>query len=134
MPNGKQKSNAIARQKMSKLRNVTIADGVCGSLDIRNNIRSFEALRNCRIIEGFLNIILIANITESQARNLSFPKLREITEYLLIYRVDNFTTLKYLFPNLEVIRGDTLFTDYSFMIYEMNQLKEVIYKIIFTYD
>ncbi|KAK0162937.1 hypothetical protein PV327_006663 [Microctonus hyperodae] len=125
MPNGKQKSHAIARQKMSKLRNVTIADGVCGSLDIRNNIRSFEVLRNCRIIEGFLNIILIANITESQARNLSFPKLREITEYLLIYRVDNFTTLRYLFPNLEVIRGDTLFTDYSLMIYEMNQLTEI---------
>lgn len=106
-------------------KNVTIADGICQSIDIRNNVNSFLILNECHVIEGFLQIVLIENNTEAEFENISFPELREITGYLLLYRVDGLKSLSKLFPNLEVIRGDILLTDYAFMIYEMKNLQEV---------
>lgn len=82
-------------------------------------------LEDCRVIEGFLQVVLMENHTEADFENLTFPNLREITGYLLFYRVDGLKSLTKLFPNLAVIRGDILLTDYSFMIYEMKHLQEV---------
>jgi len=104
---------------------MTIGDGICQSIDIRNDVGSFKVLKDCRVIEGFLQIVLIENNTEADFENVSFPELREITGYFLLYRVDGLKSLNKLFPNLEVIRGDILLTDYSFMIYEMKNLQEV---------
>lgn len=77
------------------------------------------------MIEGFLQIVLIENNSERDFQPYSFPKLREITGYLLLYRVNGLKSLSNLFPNLEVIRGNILLTDYSFMVYEMQNLQEV---------
>lgn len=77
------------------------------------------------MIEGFLQIVLIENNSETDFQPITFPKLREITGYLLLYRVNGLKTLSNLFPNLEVIRGNILLTDYAFMVYEMQNLQEV---------
>ncbi|XP_066589101.1 insulin-like receptor isoform X2 [Prorops nasuta] len=102
-----------------------IREGICHSVDIRNNVNYFRILKDCQIIEGFLQIVLMENNTEADFQNISFPNLREITGYLLVYRISGLKTLANLFPNLEVIRGDILFTDYAFMVYEMNNIKEI---------
>lgn len=104
---------------------MTIGDGICQSIDIRNDVDNFKILKECRVIEGFLQIVLIENNTEADFENVTFPELREITGYFLLYRVDGLKSLNKLFPNLEVIRGDILLTDYAFMIYEMKNLQEV---------
>lgn len=107
------------------MKNVTIGDGICQSIDIRNNVYNFDILENCHVIEGFLQIVLIENNTEADFQNRTFPKLREITGYLLLYRVYGLKSLNHLFPNLEIIRGNILLTDYAFMVYEMQNLQEV---------
>lgn len=112
-------------------KNVTIGDGICQSIDIRNSVVVFSILKDCRVIEGFLQIVLIENNTEADFENVSFPELREITGYFLLYRVDGLKSLSKLFPNLEVIRGDILLTDYAFMIYEMKNLQEVRFFSLF---
>lgn len=119
-------SEEVGREKGRRSKNITAANGICQSIDIRNNVNSFSVLRECQVIEGFLQIVLIENNTDtSDFDNVSFPELREITGYFLLYRVDGLKTLSKLFPNLEVIRGDILLTDYAFMIYEMKNLQEV---------
>lgn len=118
-------SEEVGREKGRRYKNITIGDGICQSIDIRNNVNSFSILKECHVIEGFLQIVLIENNTESDFDNVSFPELREITGYFLLYRVDGLKSLSKLFPNLEVIRGDILLTDYAFMIYEMKNLQEV---------
>jgi len=115
----------VGREKGRRYKNVTIGDGICQSIDIRNSVYFFSILKDCRVIEGFLQIVLIENNTEADFENVNFPELREITGYLLLYRVDGLKSLSKLFPNLEVIRGDILLTDYAFMIYEMKNLQEV---------
>ncbi|XP_012542075.1 insulin receptor [Monomorium pharaonis] len=118
-------SEEVGREKGRRYKNMTIGDGICQSIDIRNSVDSFSVLKECRVIEGFLQIVLIENNTEADFENVTFPELREITGYFLLYRVDGLKSLSKLFPNLEVIRGDILLTDYAFMIYEMKNLQEI---------
>lgn len=92
-------------------------------MDIRNTAASFKALEDCRIIDGYLQIVLMDKTNESDFVNLSFPKLREITGYLLLYRVNGLKTLANLFPNLSVIRGQELFINYAIAVYEMLHLQ-----------
>ncbi|XP_017884310.1 insulin-like receptor, partial [Ceratina calcarata] len=106
-------------------KNVTIGDGICQSIDIRNSAAAFEIMKDCQVIEGFLQIVLIENNSEKDFKQISYPKLREITGYFLLYRVNGLKTLSNLFPNLEVIRGNILLTDYAFMVYEMQNLQEI---------
>lgn len=98
---------------------------VCRSVDIRNSISSFENLRGCRVVEGFVQILLLDNVNESLFANLSFPELTEITDYFLMYRVNGLRSLGQLFPKLAVIRGQNLFFAYSFIIYEVASLQEI---------
>ena len=39
---------------------------------------------------------------------LTFPELREVTDFVLLYNTKHMTTLSTLFPNLTVIRGNRL--------------------------
>lgn len=98
---------------------------VCKSVDIRNSVNSFENLRGCRVVEGFVQILLFDNVNESLFANISFPELREITDYLLMYRVNGLRSLAQLFPNLAVIRGQNLFHSYAFILFEMSSLQEI---------
>lgn len=54
--------------------------------------------------------------------DLEFPELTEITDYLLLYRVNGLKSLIKLFPNLRIIRGNSLIKDYALIIYEMMHL------------
>lgn len=124
------KKNSISKERSRDkshkgFPNVTSVDGICPSIDIRNNVSYFQILKDCQVIEGFLQIVLIERFNETDFLKYEFTKLREITGYLLLYRVNGLKSLSKLFPNLEVIRGDTLLTDYAFMIYEMQNLQEI---------
>jgi insulin receptor len=95
-------------------------------VDIRNSVDAFQRLSKCRVVEGFVQIVLIDHATESSFSNLSFPNLREITHYLLLYRVNGLRSLGRLFPNLAVIRGETLFLNYALVVFEMIHLQVTV--------
>lgn len=98
---------------------------VCSSKDIRNDVTNLRLLENCTVIEGHLKILLMFKTRAEDFRGLSFPKLVMITDYLLLFRVYGLESLRDLFPNLAVIRGNNLFFNYALVIFEMLQLKEV---------
>lgn len=100
---------------------------ICKTIEVRYKLKDFELLRGCRVIEGSLNILMLddPSFNESDYENISFPELYEITDYLLIYRMLPIKTLRNLFPNLSVIRGDFLFNNYALVIYECEHLEEV---------
>uniref|UniRef100_A0A1L8DJW7 Tyrosine-protein kinase receptor n=1 Tax=Nyssomyia neivai TaxID=330878 RepID=A0A1L8DJW7_9DIPT len=101
--------------------------GVCQSMDLRNNASQLERLRDCRVIEGFLQILLMDRLkgADKAFETLEFPNLTEITNYLMIYRVNGLNTLRKLFPNLAVIRGNQLFVNYALIVYELMDIEEV---------
>lgn len=98
---------------------------VCGSVDVRNSPTNLERLKDCVVVEGFVHILLIDKYTEASFENYTFPLLTEITEYLLLFRVNGLRTLQKLFPNLTVIRGKKLVTNYAIVIYELMHIEEV---------
>uniref|UniRef100_A0A8C3KBJ3 Tyrosine-protein kinase receptor n=1 Tax=Calidris pygmaea TaxID=425635 RepID=A0A8C3KBJ3_9CHAR len=100
-------------------------DNFCRSMDIRNNLTRLNMLENCTVIEGHLQILLMFKTKPEDFRELSFPKLTMITDYLLLFRVYGLESLKGLFPNLTVIRGTHLFFNYALVIFEMVHLKEI---------
>lgn len=98
---------------------------VCTSIDVRNTLSQFEKLRGCKVVEGFVHILLFDNFNDTYFMNISFPELTEITDYLLVYRVSGLRSLGQIFPNLAVIRGQSLFFTYSLVIYEMPSLLDI---------
>nr|UTM63729.1 Insulin-like receptor [Riptortus pedestris] len=99
--------------------------GICQSTDIRNSVSMFSQLSGCHVVEGFVRIVLIDTANETDYANISFPELKEITGYLLLYRVNGLRSLGKLFPNLSVIRGNTLFVNYALVVFEMLHLQEI---------
>ena len=85
----------------------------------------FKKLENCNVIEGHLQIVLLDNGTTKDFENISFPKLYEITDYLLIFRIRGLQSIGKLLPNLSVIRGRKLLHNYAFVVYEMIHLQEI---------
>lgn len=83
-----------------------------------------EILRGCRVIEGFLVITLIET-NSSEFENLTFPELEEITDFFALYHVRGIRSLAKIFPNLRVIRGNTLVTDNAFIVFEIFELQEI---------
>lgn len=88
-------------------------------------------LRNCNVIEGSLTLAVVqnpeGNVTRGVGRDIndeSFPDLREISDYLLVFRT-HFTNLTRLFPNLAVIRGERLLDKYALVIYENSHMTSV---------
>ncbi|KAF4523360.1 hypothetical protein B566_EDAN005514, partial [Ephemera danica] len=102
---------------------------VCESVDARNTAESLvHDLQDCRVVEGYVHIQLIDpgnNNDSAELEKLSFPKLREISHHLLLYRVSGLRSLAQLFPNLAVIRGASLFDQYALVAYEMFSLQDV---------
>lgn len=119
------KPTSKTEAKPRKYKNVTLGDGICQSIDIRNTVGYFAMMTGCRVIEGFLQIVLLENASDKEFEDLQFPELREITGYLLLYHVRGLKSIGRLFPNLEVIRGNILLADYAFMVYEMENLQEI---------
>lgn len=83
-----------------------------------------EILRGCRVIEGFLVITLIER-DPTEFENHTFPELEEITDFFALYRVRGIRSLSKMFPNLRVIRGNTLVTDYAFIVFELFDLQDI---------
>lgn len=75
-------------------------------------------------------ISLVDKYNESHYENLTFPDLTEITDFLLVYRVNGLKSLMKLFPNLRLIRGNSLIKDYALIIYEMMHLHVSILNFI----
>nr|BBI47313.1 insulin-like peptide receptor 1 [Gnatocerus cornutus] len=98
---------------------------ICESVDIRNTLDTFNRLKGCHVVEGFVQILLFDNVDEQELSRLSFPNLTEITDYLLLYRVNGLRSIGTLFPNLSVIRGRNTFYTYSFVVFEMSTLQEI---------
>ncbi|GAB0095553.1 Insulin-like receptor [Sergentomyia squamirostris] len=119
--------NGDKLQPATHMEPITNDTGVCQSLDIRNSPAQLERLKNCRVIEGFLQILLIDRVKGSDKafENYTFPLLTEITNYLMLYRVNGLKTLRKLFPNLSVIRGNQLFDNYALIVYEMMDIEEI---------
>lgn len=88
-------------------------------------------MKNCRVIEGFLMITLMDKSTEDDFQGLTFPKLTEITDFLIVYRVGGLKSIGQLFPNLAVIRGNNLFRDYALVVYMVPNLE--VSDIIISY-
>lgn len=98
---------------------------VCSDVDIRNAVSEFYMLENCTVIEGHLQILLMDYTRSEEFKQLSFPNLREIADYLLLYRVYGMQTLSHIFPNLIAIRGQTLFFNYALVVFEMPDLEDL---------
>ena len=94
-------------------------------MDIRNTVQNFRKVENCTVIEGYLQILLIDNGQTHDYEGLLFPKLVEITGYLLLYRAFGMNSVGRIFPNLAVIRGNVLFHNYALVIFEMYHLQEI---------
>uniref|UniRef100_A0ABD2XMG2 Tyrosine-protein kinase receptor n=1 Tax=Trichogramma kaykai TaxID=54128 RepID=A0ABD2XMG2_9HYME len=98
---------------------------LCQSVDVRNSVKEFSKLQNCQVVEGFVQILLIDEANDTSFQNLEFPDLVEITGYLLLYRVQGLKSIGQLFPNLKVIRGHQLFTNYALVAFEMMSMQEI---------
>lgn len=92
-------------------------------MDIRNSPSQFKQLEKCTIIEGFLLITLMGNV--SSYLNHSFPLLKEVTDYVLVYRVSGLHSLSQIFPNLNIIRGNNQFDGYSLVVYSNRDLMDL---------
>lgn len=85
-------------------------------------------LSHCRVVEGFVQILLIDQNDTHNFENISFPLLTEITDFLLVFRVKGLKSIGQLFPNLAVIRGRALFNNYALVVYEVFDLEEIALK------
>lgn len=95
-------------------------------MDIRSSLEQFSELENCEVVEGALQILLFDNVNEAELAKKSFPLLTEITDYLLMYRVNGLRSVGQLFPNLSVIRGSKKFlNEFALAIFEMPALQEI---------
>ncbi|XP_064474784.1 insulin-like growth factor 1 receptor [Ornithodoros turicata] len=99
---------------------------VCSDVMARNTVSHLTLqLDNCTVVEGSVLIMLMGNQREDFWNGVSFPMLREITGYLLLYRAGGLLSLGQLFPNLAVIRGSTLFMNYALVVFEMEHLQQL---------
>lgn len=87
-------------------------------------IKSFE---NCTVLEGSfqINSALLDYQKAEDHLNFSFPHLREITDYVLLYRANQIKDLSTLLPKLAVIRGHKLIQNYALAIYQMKNMETV---------
>ena len=82
---------------------------VCSTRIIYDISQMEDLLRNCTVIEGHL---AFTNMFQKDSNSTpiipSFPELREITDFMLLYLGEQLRTLATVFPNLSVIRGNNL--------------------------
>ncbi|XP_048513218.1 insulin-like receptor [Athalia rosae] len=118
-------ANAQVNRVNTEISTAVTKRDVCQSVDVRNSVHQFSRLEGCRVVEGFVQILLIDHADDSHYANLTFPDLVEITGYLLLYRVNGLRSVGHLFPNLTVIRGHSLFINYALVAFEMVHLQEI---------
>lgn len=99
-------------------------NGICKSV-FCNKMERLHQLTDCVVILGNLHILLLEQTHKEDFRNITFPKLREVTGFVVFYRVNGLESIGQLFPNLAVIRGKQVLYNYALIIYDMPDLKEV---------
>lgn len=97
-----------------------LTDG-CNHVDIRYEKINFDQLKYCRVV---LNGLKISDISDD-LNDLRFPKLTEITGYLMINNVHGLKSLKHLFPNLAVIRGSILIHGSALLLSNNRNLENI---------
>ncbi|PAA54798.1 hypothetical protein BOX15_Mlig016060g2, partial [Macrostomum lignano] len=107
---------------------------LCGSVSISvyTDSEQIGAASNCTVINGHLMISLlnVGNGTEEPEiagpkGRVYFPYLREVSEYVLLYRVSGLTSLDQLFPKLSVVRGMKTLDEYSFVLFDVLHLTSI---------
>ncbi|VDK20104.1 unnamed protein product [Taenia asiatica] len=83
---------------------------LCGDFDVRRP-SALSRIKSCTVIEGNLLIVMT-----KLPVNASIPNLREITGFLVIYDLTGLDGLATLFPNLTVIRGRSLISNFALVI------------------
>uniref|UniRef100_A0A182PE85 receptor protein-tyrosine kinase n=1 Tax=Anopheles epiroticus TaxID=199890 RepID=A0A182PE85_9DIPT len=101
------------------------SDPKCTNVDIRNDLRRLREIENCTVINGFFQMVLIERVESSEFEKYTFKKLREVTGYMLFFRVMNLVTLRRMFPQLAVIRGQQLIGNYALVFYYMEKMIEL---------
>jgi len=101
---------------------------VCSSVTVRGSGDRLQqsALQNCTVVDGFVQIVLM-DATTPKDFDVGYPLLREITQYLVVYRVAGLTSLGRLFPNLTLIRGayNPTFRGLALMVHDNPNLTEI---------
>ncbi|XP_061400497.1 insulin receptor [Musca vetustissima] len=97
----------------------------CPNMDIRNECENLAHLENCTVITGYMIIVLLSTNDTCDYSQYSFPKLREVTDFVLFSKVTNLTSFRDMFPNLTVIRGRKVFLNYALGISSMDSLERV---------
>lgn len=104
---------------------VNRSEGICGNIEIwSTNDEDVRYLQNCSVVEGYVRLMKFS-VNDADDFNISFPNLREITDYLMVYQVSVVESLGDMFPNLSVIRGNTLFDKYALIIFENFDLRTI---------
>ncbi|XP_061376884.1 insulin-like growth factor 1 receptor isoform X1 [Danaus plexippus] len=98
--------------------------GICTSIFV-NRMANIKKLQNCTVVVGDLIITLLERTKPKDFRDISFPKLKEVTGFMVVYRVSGLESLGDLFPNLARIRGNTLLYNYALIVYDMPRLREI---------
>ncbi|KAL0901343.1 hypothetical protein ABMA27_006622 [Loxostege sticticalis] len=104
---------------------ICVTTMLCPSLDIRGSPEQMQKLRGCQIIEGQLSIVLMEHSTPRNFENITFPELREVTDFIKIYRAKGIRNLGDIFPNLTVVRGMQLYKDYAIVVYDSAHLESL---------
>eukprot|EP00095_Tigriopus_kingsejongensis_P008291 maker-scaffold892_size84543-snap-gene-0.16 protein:Tk08291 transcript:maker-scaffold892_size84543-snap-gene-0.16-mRNA-1 annotation:"insulin receptor-like isoform x2" len=102
---------------------------ICSSLKIQMN---FGDLEGCTVIEG--NLVIMSGFETMEVKeedyitNLTFPDLKEITDYMLVYKASRIVTFSKLFPNLSVIRGNKLLGNWALVVFQNENLVNIGFK------
>ncbi|KAF5294240.1 hypothetical protein FQR65_LT10826 [Abscondita terminalis] len=96
---------------------------ICENVRVSHSSKHLErSLRGCTKVIGYLQVILLESY---DIKEIEFPELKEITGFVLFYRVYGLESVGKLFPNLGIIGGDRLFLDYALVLYEVPHLREI---------
>lgn len=103
----------------------------CGNVDVRSNLTDFRRLEGCKVVAGFLQIVLFERATVGTFENISFPELEEITGYFLVFQVSGLLSIGKMFPNLKIVRGLEVINNHAFILYRVDDLEEVLSTFIY---
>jgi len=88
-----------------------------------------DIYKNCKYIQGSITFFMSKvnqNYNKKDLENVSFPSIRQVSDYVLIYDTYGFTSLSQLFPNLNVINGNTLYMNkYALVVMRNQDLLEI---------
>ncbi|XP_075977087.1 insulin-like growth factor 1 receptor [Anticarsia gemmatalis] len=100
------------------------SSGICKGGLFRDVTEFKHAMKDCVVIVGSLEITF-EQAKPEDFNNTQFNNLREITDYLVIYRVQGLESVGQLFPNLTRIRGNKLLYNFALIVYDNQDLNEI---------